>query len=538
MSEPLAAPRWVTRIDRVALPILLIVAAVLRLPSLATRGTWDGDQGHDMLVLQALVQDGVVPLLGPPTSIGSVHHGAWYYLLLSPAAALTGGDDPVAIVALIALAGIAAVGVVWWLARDIAGPAAGLAAGLLVAVSTAAVDESTFIWNPNLIALSSSVALAGAWRAWSGGRRAWSGGRRAWWLVAAVGLAVTMQCHILGVALLPIIGAPFVLDARRRDLGRTLLGVIAVFVLAYLPLAVNELTTGGSEIEAALAYLGAGGGGEGPALPIRFVIVGLRVIGWPLVGLITTAFLPTLLATGLVVAVIGWCWRRADEVGWAVRWLGLGLLWTTAFLAVAAPSLATVVVGLPNDHYHAFADPLVFLLVGIGFAVALGGTRMVAGAATVGLAALVIWNVATLPPAVHPDGGWPAAEIAGDRVIAALDQAGVGREDVVALRSLPDFKSTEAVAYPLVRAGQALVAATPHGVAPGSQPDPGASSDAFAALVLLCDDLFAESIGAPCGGPAESAVAPDDGSDAVWGPLVDRFEAHPGRWISIYGPVP
>ncbi len=71
-----------------------------------------------------------MPLLGPPTSIGDVHHGAWYYYLLSPAAALTGGDSPLAVVALIALAGIAAVGVVWWLARRIGGPVAGLVAGL------------------------------------------------------------------------------------------------------------------------------------------------------------------------------------------------------------------------------------------------------------------------------------------------------------------------------------------------------------------------------------------------------------------------
>ncbi len=41
-------------------------------PGLATAGTWDADQGHDMLVLRALVRDGVVPLLGPPTSIGDV----------------------------------------------------------------------------------------------------------------------------------------------------------------------------------------------------------------------------------------------------------------------------------------------------------------------------------------------------------------------------------------------------------------------------------------------------------------------------------
>ena len=70
-----------------------------------------------MLVLRAFVRDGVVPLLGPPTSIGDFHHGAWYYYLLAPAAALTGGDSPLAVVALIALAGIAAVGVTWWLAR-------------------------------------------------------------------------------------------------------------------------------------------------------------------------------------------------------------------------------------------------------------------------------------------------------------------------------------------------------------------------------------------------------------------------------------
>ena len=34
---------------------------------------------------------------------------------------------------------------------------AGAVAGLAAAMSAAAIDESTFIWNPNLIALSSAV---------------------------------------------------------------------------------------------------------------------------------------------------------------------------------------------------------------------------------------------------------------------------------------------------------------------------------------------------------------------------------------------
>jgi hypothetical protein len=57
------------------------------------------------------------------------------------------------------------VAVAWWLARSIGGPAAGRAAALIIAVSAAALDESAVIWNPNLIARSSAVALLGAWEA-------------------------------------------------------------------------------------------------------------------------------------------------------------------------------------------------------------------------------------------------------------------------------------------------------------------------------------------------------------------------------------
>ena len=40
------------RREILALPGLLLLAAALRLPDLATRGTWDADQGHDMLMLR------------------------------------------------------------------------------------------------------------------------------------------------------------------------------------------------------------------------------------------------------------------------------------------------------------------------------------------------------------------------------------------------------------------------------------------------------------------------------------------------------
>jgi 4-amino-4-deoxy-L-arabinose transferase-like glycosyltransferase len=606
-SEASAARGGIDRRELLALLGLLALAAVLRLPNLATRGTWDGDQGHDMLVLRALVRDGIVPLLGPPTSIGDVHHGAWYYYLLSPAAYLTGGDSPLAVVSLIAAAGIAAVGVVWWLGRSIGGPVAGLAAAFVIATSAAAIDESTFIWNPNLIALSSAVALAGTWRAWSGGRAAW-------WVVATIGLAITMQCHVLGVAMLPIVGVPFILDARRRPLGRVAIVCLAVLALAYLPLAINEATTGFSEVNAAIDYVTGGRDATDTGIPVRFGIIGLRVVSWPLVGLVTEGFIAAVVVTCVVIGIIAWAWRRDGDartaavgeaaptsgsevasaaapspVGGAVpaarssrraspaestaaRWFGLGLLWSTAFLTVAAPSLASVVPGLPNDHYHAFADPMVYAVVGIGAAIALrGGAARPAGiAAIVAIVALAGWNLTHMPPAVNADRGFPAGQAAADRADAALSAAGVPRDSVVLVRSLPDFKSTEAMAYPLARLGRAYIAETPKGVAPGSAGSVGSANGGAAGsgggqpggLILLCDDRFSEAIGASCGGDAESTITPDDGgpasgsgssagsgsgsgsgagsgagSGSTWGPLLDRFEAAPGRFVSVYGPA-
>jgi Dolichyl-phosphate-mannose-protein mannosyltransferase len=524
------------RAGRFVLPGLLALAAVMRLPNLVTRGTWEADQGHDMLTLRLLVQDGVVPLLGPPTSIGDVHHGAWYYYLLSPAAALTAGDSPLAVVALIALVGIAAVGVVWWLARAIGGPVAGAVAGLAMALSAAAIDESTFIWNPNLIALSSALALAGTWRAWMGGDRRW-------WLLAAFATAVTMQCHVLGIALLPIVAVPFIADARRRPLGPVIIGCIAILAAAYLPLLVNELTTGGSELRAALEYLAGGRAGAETAIPIRFGIVGLRVLSWPLTGLITDGFVASVVASATIIAIAIWRSRAYGRDRLAARWLGLGLLWSTAFLTVAAPSLASVIPGLPNDHYHAFADPMVFTLLGLGVAAAVAGVlrppeRRPPGPAVgpilavVGIIALLGWNLTHLPPAVNPDGGFPAGQAAAARVDTALTAAGVGRDQVIRLQSLPVFKSTEAMVYPLALLGRSYIGDVPKGIAPGS----ASQEVAPGALVLLCDDRFHESIGAACGGAAEATVTPDAGGPS-WGPLLDRFEAAPDRFVSVYGPA-
>jgi hypothetical protein len=526
-----------TRFDRLALASVVVLAALLRLPGLADRGQFDADQGHDMHTLVAFTRDGVIPLLGPKTSVGEFHHGAFYYFLLAPAAAVSNGDA-VVVTAFIAILGIGAVALTWWLARSIgtrmAGPQsgslAGFLAGLLLAVSPAAIDESTFIWNPNPIGLFALLSLAAAWRARTGGRPAlWA---------AAIGAAgVVTQLHVLGVVFLIAILALGLLELRRdRGVGVALLGGVGIVVLLFVPLLAHELQNDFSETRGVVAYLTSdtGGIGGGPVSALAFTLI--RVVGWPLVGLVTEAPHAALILLAVTIGLIAWgLWLARGSGGVGYRWLVGLLAWSTLALAFVAPSLQQVVGGLPNDHYHAFVDPVVMILVAIPAAAmfsdavarwratrttaALGATALVGA----GLATLLIVEVARMPPWVDSDGGWLRARDAGARIVSVTGAA------PVALFGVPAFKLTDGIGYPIEYAGGHLARRIDLFGFPSG-------SDVF---VVVCDRLFEPVLDRPCGGPAEDAFVAD--LPAVQGGtahprVVDRFDASPRTAISIYAP--
>jgi 4-amino-4-deoxy-L-arabinose transferase-like glycosyltransferase len=498
------------RREWLGLLVLLAVAAALRFVDLPTRGTWDADQGHDLLVLRAFVQDGVVPLLGPPTSIGAFHHGALYYWLLAPVALLS-GSDPLAVVAAIAAAGVAAVGVVWWLARAVAGPAAGFAAGGLMAVSASAIEESTFVWNPNLIALSSAVALAAAWRAWTSGRARW-------WIVVAAAQAVTMHCHVLGAVMLVPLAGFLLADARRRTMATERRQVLlagaaglALIAVTYVPLLVHELQSGFAETNALVDFVTTDSDADVAPLPVRLAIVWLRVLSWPLTGLVTAQPVAAILVAIAIVGILAWRIGAAREPERRAAFAAAAVLaWSGTAVGVISWSLASVVPGLPNDHYHAFLDPVVFVVAGLGVAALWRRGIPDRALAAVGVAAIVVLNVAIWPPRVAPDGGYPAAERAAARILQTIE----GQPYI--LEGLPSSKNADAYGFPLLRLG-------------------GRPALHFEAipnyLVVACDRLLEPLIQAPCGGPAEDAMVAgvEDLTD-----LVERFDASSRTVISIY----
>jgi 4-amino-4-deoxy-L-arabinose transferase-like glycosyltransferase len=520
--ETAAAGASGARADYLLLLGILALAAALRFVGLDGRGTWDADQGHDMLVLRAFVVDGQVPLLGPPTSIGTFHHGALYYWLLAPAAWLS-GSDPTGVTAAIAVAGLLTVAATWWLARQIGGPVAGHLAGLLTAVSPAAIEQSTFIWNPNLIPAAAALGLACAWRAWAARRPRW-------WIGAAVGVGIVMQCHILGAILLPPVVALLLADARRRTgsdrravLGAGAFGAL-LLALMYVPLLIHELTHDFAETRAILTWLSSGGG-AGPSLAERLPVVAWRVLAWPIAGLVSDRPILAMLAALLaVLALVAGLLRARGRERTAIRWLAVTVLWSIVALTVMAPSLATIVPGLPNDHYHAFADPVVLVLIALAAARLARGVdlrdlrdrtsapRVASAAALIGV--ILATEIGALPQLKAWDGGWPAAQQTADRI------ATLAGDRQIVLVSLPSLKSADAVRFPLERAGHLLTEGALSG-----------NNLRRSAIVIICDPRLEPLIGAPCNGEAESTVEVIQQTNPT---LIDRFVASPQRLISIY----
>ena len=521
------------------LTAIVAAAAAVRLVNLPVRGGWDSDQGTEMLALRDAVISGHLPTFGPPASVGLYfHHGALYYDLLLPAAWL-GNGDPTFVVAEIALLSLLVVPIVWWIARSIGGPAAGLTAALLAAVSASLIGYSTFIWNPTVVEPGAAIAFLGAWQAWRT-RRPW------WWLVAAAGSAVAMQAHVAAAVLALPMAVVYLADLRRGPAGqrRRILawGLTggALVAVTYLPVISYELGHDFAETRGMLGYFA--GPDSAPARdPLtRLLFSAIRILAWPLTRWplvdLRPAFLPAVVvATSLAVALI---WRiratraaamaaaaeTATEAGDlaaveraterdGLRFVGGLLLLLIVALGLGLHSVSEV-QELPTEQYHVVADPLVLVaaglvIAGLWRATTRGGSTAV-GRVAAGLAilALVVWNVGHWPPATAPDGGWPAANAAAQEV--ERDAQGGS----IAIVAVPADKGSDAYGYPLALDGIALTS----------------PADA-STVVVLCDSFWIET---GCGDSAAEAIWLNLASAGPGLQFVERLAAAPDRTLSVY----
>lgn len=133
----------------------MLLAAVLRLAALDA-GWFGVDQARDLAWAERIASGAGHPVAGPLMR-NRFHLGALYYEFWAIPAHFA--DGPVAFYAFAGLLGVAAVFLTWRLARGIAGPRAGLAAGFLLATAPLAVIDSRVAWAPAALPAWSAVLL-------------------------------------------------------------------------------------------------------------------------------------------------------------------------------------------------------------------------------------------------------------------------------------------------------------------------------------------------------------------------------------------
>lgn len=198
-----------------ALAVVLLVAALLRLWRLDGQSLWV----DEILTLQAANVGGGLSLREAFWNIQGPLHSTLIHFVSRVSA------SEVALRAPSAVAGIAAVPVIYLLGRDMVGRRVGLVAAALAAVSPFAVWYSQEVRNYSLVLLFSSVATWMVWRILVGRGRGWPA------YVVSLALALYSNLSAFFVALSHNAFACGRLVRNRKLLGRWLVAYVVLLLL-------------------------------------------------------------------------------------------------------------------------------------------------------------------------------------------------------------------------------------------------------------------------------------------------------------------
>lgn len=355
---------------------ILVLSAFLRLYRIGDYMTFLGDEGRDVLVVYNILH-GHLTLLGPTASVGGFFLGPIYYYFMTPFLWVF-NYNPVGPAIMVALFGIATVGLIYFVGNKFFGPKTGLIASLLYAVSPLIIAYSRSSWNPNPMPFFVLSLLYFLYKGLQ--EKNWK-----YVLLSGIFLGIAMQLHYLAtfvgvIVFLYIIGASvydlFEKSASKLKILRDLVLRFALyalgFVIGWLPFLTFEFRHGFQNITSILNFVlhsketGSGPGMQAIISDVAFRIFGRLVTNFPppenvnihthldlAIWYYGTVVLATL-STGFVVYLLLKNLKKRKEFlqySLLLLWLGIGI-YLFGFYKKQI-----------YDYYFSFLFPLPFLIV-------------------------------------------------------------------------------------------------------------------------------------------------------------------------------
>jgi hypothetical protein len=204
------------------------------------------DQSRDAKVVDLAVKQGIgnLPLLGPKAAGSFLRLGPAFYNF-EYLSALIFGNDPAGIAGLNLIFSILAIPLFYFFVRRYFDEKISSALTLLFSSSLFLVLYSRFAWNPNSLPFFILLALYGLLRAVDQEEK-----KKGWWLMAAAfSLAILTQLHFVAFMGVPVIALLFLAIKRPRIRWTYWLVSLLIIMVLYVPLAVNDIKTGGENIK-------------------------------------------------------------------------------------------------------------------------------------------------------------------------------------------------------------------------------------------------------------------------------------------------
>ncbi|MDP2685318.1 MAG: glycosyltransferase family 39 protein [bacterium] len=238
---------------KVAITLIIILAAFLRLYRIGDYMTFLGDEGRDVLIVKGILE-GHLTLLGPRASAADFFTGPIYYYFMAPFLWLF-NLDPVGPAVGIALLGIITVYLVYRIGRYFFGKPAGLFAAALYAASPLVISYSRSSWNPNPMPFFSLLILFFLYR---------SIVAQSWKTLLFTGLlfGVAMQLHyieiFLGLAIFLFILISTYMLEKKEKIKLIIIHYIEFllgFIIGFLPFIAFEIRHGFSNFRTIFNFI-------------------------------------------------------------------------------------------------------------------------------------------------------------------------------------------------------------------------------------------------------------------------------------------
>lgn len=332
--------------ELIAIFLVLILAAFLRLYKIDGYMTFLGDEGRDVSVVRDMILGRKFTLLGPGTSIGNIYLGPLYYYLMIPPLALW-HLNPVGPAIQVAVLGVITVGLLWWVGRQWFARLPALLVALLYSLSPVVITYSHSSWNPNIMPFFALVAMYGIWKVWR--INAWR-----WLVVSSIAFAFVVNSHYLGLLLLPSMGLFIFLSDNKFHNKKYIFSGVLAFVLLMSPLFFFDMRHDWSNTKQILHFF-----------TDRQTTVNIKPYKalpniWPIwvdinssllagKNLVIAQWTTVVLLFSLLLYAFT---KRTKDFWFTLSWLGFGLIGLGLYKQHI------------YDHYYGFLFPVPFLLLG------------------------------------------------------------------------------------------------------------------------------------------------------------------------------